>query len=217
MLRLAEGEDRLYLVGVKPTRPETGYGWIEPGSALGKGPARSVRRFVEKPSPVRARRFLDSGRYLWNAGIFAWKARVFLEEVNAYLPGLFRSFQPLGAGTLTRSRLGAAYRKAPATSVDVGILERSKRVGVVAGRFAWDDLGTWSGLARLDPAFRKGHVLTLDSPDTIVWAEGGPVAVIGVPGVVVVRSGEATLVASLDRAQDVRTAARMLRTKTKKQ
>jgi mannose-1-phosphate guanylyltransferase len=100
--------------------------------------------------------------------------------------------------------------------VDVGILERSRRVAVVPGRFAWDDLGTWAGLARLDPGFRKGNVLTLDSPDTIVWAEAGPVAVIGVPGVVVVRSGEATLVASLDRAQDVRTAARMLRKKKKK-
>ena len=97
--------------------------------------------------------------------------------------------------------------------MDVGILERSRRVAVVPGRFAWDDLGTWAGLARLDPAFRKGHVLTLDSPDTIVWAESGPVAVIGVPGIVVVRSGEATLVASLDRAQDVRTIARMLRSK----
>jgi len=215
-LRLAEREDRLYLVGVTPTRPETGYGWIEPGPVLGRGPARAVRRFVEKPTLARARRFLQSGRYLWNAGIFAWKARVFLEETNAHLPALYRAFHPLGVGTLTRPRLEAAYRKASSTSVDVGILERSRRVAVVVGRFAWDDLGTWSGLARLDPEFQKGHVLKLDSPDTIVWAETGPVAVIGVPGIVVVRSGDATLVAALDRAQDVRTIARALRTKGKK-
>src|SRR5262245_41138823 len=216
VLRLAAAEDRLFLVGVTPTRPETGYGWIEPGKVLGKGPARAVRRFVEKPTPARARRFLESGRYLWNAGIFAWKAHVFLEETKTHLPALYRALHPLGSGALTRSRLEAAYKAAAATSVDVGILERSRRVAVVAGRFAWDDLGTWSGLARLDPEFTKGHVLKLDSPDTIVWAETGPVAVIGVPGIVVVRSGDATLVAALDRAQDVRTIARMLRSKGQK-
>src|SRR5262245_12482620 len=215
-LRLAEGEDRLYLVGVTPTRPESGYGWIEPGKLLDGGPACAVRRFVEKPSRTRALRFLRSGRYLWNAGIFAWKARVFLEEAKRHLPALERAFRSLGGGALTSARLLAAYRKVPAISVDVGILERSRRVAVVPGRFAWDDLGTWAGLARLDPAFRKGQVLTLDRPDAIVWHEGGLMAVIGVPGVVVVRSGDATLVASLDRAQDVRTAARLLRTKTKK-
>ena len=216
VLNLAEAEDRLYLVGVAPTRPETGYGWIEPGQLLEGGPARAVRRFVEKPSPVKARRFLQNGRYLWNAGIFAWKARVFLEETKLHLPVLHRAFQGLGTGVLKRVTLERAYEKAPSISVDVGILERSRRVAVVPGRFAWDDLGTWAGLARLDPAFRKGDVLTLDSPDTIVWAESGPVAVIGVPGIVVVRSGDATLVASLDRAQDVRTIARMLRSKKKK-
>jgi len=213
VLGLAEDEDRLYLVGVAPTRPETGYGWIEPGPLLNSGPARTVRRFVEKPSSAKARRFLQSGRYLWNAGIFAWKARVFLEETKLHLPVLMNAFQGIENGKLKRAALEKAYQKAPAVSVDVGILERSRRVAVVPGRFAWDDLGTWAGLARLDPAFRKGHVLTLDSPDTIVWAESGPVAVIGVPGIVVVRSGEATLVASLDRAQDVRTIARMLRSK----
>jgi len=215
VLRLAESEDRLYLVGVTPSRPETGYGWIEPGRPLGKGPARAVRRFVEKPSPARARRFLEGGRYLWNAGIFAWKARVFLEEAKKHLPKLHSALAPLHGGKLTPARLEAAYLEAPSISVDVGILERSRRVAVVAGRFAWDDLGTWAGLARLDSGFRKGDVLTLDSPDTIVWAETGPVAVIGVPGIVVVRSGDATLVASLDRAQDVRTIARMIRTREK--
>jgi mannose-1-phosphate guanylyltransferase len=215
-LGLAEGEDRLYLVGVTPDRPETGYGWIEPGKLLNRGPARAVRRFVEKPSRTRARRFLESGRYLWNAGIFAWKARVILEEAKRHLPELEKAFRPLARGQLSPARLKTAYDKAPSISVDVGILERSRRVAVVPGHFAWDDLGTWAGLARLDPTFRKGNALVLDSADTIVWAEGGPVAVIGVPGIVVVRSGDATLVASLDRAQDVRTAARMLRTKTKK-
>jgi mannose-1-phosphate guanylyltransferase len=211
VLRLAEEDDRLYLVGVPPTRPETGYGYIEPGAKLGRGPGRAVKRFVEKPSAARAGRFVQSGRYLWNVGIFAWKARVFLEELERHLPELHAGFRKLGKGTLTRARLAAVYGKAPRVSVDVGILERSRRVAVVAGRFTWDDLGTWAGLARLEPGFKKGHVLTWDSPDTIVWAESGPVAVIGVPGIVVVRSGEATLVASLDRTQDVRKVAETLR------
>ena len=210
VLDLAEADDRLFLVGVKPTRPETGYGYIEPGAPLGRGPARAVRRFFEKPSPARARRFLASGRYLWNAGVFAWKAGVFLEELERHLPDVTAALR----GRLrTRAELRAAYRKLPSISVDVGLLERSRRVGVLPAGFAWDDLGTWAGLARLDPDFQKGHVLAWESPDTIVWAESGTVAVIGVPRAVVVRSGENVLVASLDRAQEVRRVAETLRKK----
>ncbi|HET9234024.1 MAG TPA: sugar phosphate nucleotidyltransferase, partial [Candidatus Eisenbacteria bacterium] len=187
---------------------ETGYGYIEPGAPLGRGPARAVRRFFEKPSPARARRFLASGRYLWNAGVFAWKAAVFLDEVEEHLPDVTAALR----GRLrTGPQVRAAYRKLRSISVDVGVLERSRRVGVLPARFAWDDLGTWAGLARLDPDFRKGHVLAWESPDTIVWAESGTVAVIGVPRAVVVRSGENVLVASLDRAQEVRGVAQILR------
>jgi mannose-1-phosphate guanylyltransferase len=216
VLGLAEREDRLYLVGVTPTRAETGYGYIEPGARLDRGPARAVRRFVEKPSPARARRFLQSGRYLWNAGIFAWPARVFQEEVERYMPALHAAVRPLDRGAWTKSRLETVYAKAPGISVDVGILERSRRVAVVRGEFAWDDLGTWAAVARLDAGFQKGRVLTWDSPGTIVWAEDGPVAVIGVPGVVVVRTREGTLIASLDRAQDVRRVPAALRHERKR-
>jgi mannose-1-phosphate guanylyltransferase/mannose-6-phosphate isomerase len=215
-LSAAEAEDRLVLVGVKPVRAETGYGYIEPGERLGRGPARHVLRFVEKPSAARAKRFLREGRHLWNAGIFAWRAGVYGEAVARHLPGLAAAFRGLEGRRPTGAGLAAAYAAAPTISVDYGILQHSDRVAVVPADFAWDDLGAWSALARLDPAFRKGDVFAWDSPGLLAWAEGGRVAVIGVPDVVVVHTPEATLVVARDRAQDVRRVAEALRGEVRK-
>jgi len=204
--RVAERRGRLVLVGVRPTRVETGYGYIEPGKLLGDGPGREVRRFVEKPSTVRARRLVASGRHLWNCGIFAWRNEVFTEAVHLHLPDLARAFARLERGRLTVQNLDAAYRKAPSVSVDYGILERAANAAVLPARFAWDDLGSWRALERLGTGggFRHGRVIALESPGSIVWAEGGTAAVLGVPDVVVVHTRDATLVVPKDRAQEVR-------------
>jgi mannose-1-phosphate guanylyltransferase len=201
---------------VKPTRAETGYGYIEPGERLGRGPARHVRRFVEKPSATRARRFLRDGHHLWNAGIFAWRSETYCRAVARHLPKLAAAFRGLEDRKPTQARLISAYAAAPTISVDYGILQVSSRVAVVPGDFRWDDLGTWSALARLDPVFRKGEVHAWDSPGLLAWAEGGRVAVIGVPDVVVVHTPEATLVVAKDRAQDVRRVAEALRNAERK-
>ncbi len=205
-LRAAEGGDRLILVGVKPTRAETGYGHIEPGEPLGRGPARRVARFVEKPSPARARRFTAGGRHLWNCGIFAWRAEAFVEAVRAHLPELARAFAGLDGRPPSPRALARAYAAAPSISVDYGVLERAENVAVIPAEFLWDDLGSWRALERLgrDHAFRRGPVVALDSPGLIAWAEGGTVAVLGVRDVVVVHTPDATLVVAKDRAQEVR-------------
>lgn len=204
--RVAEREHRLVLVGVRPARVETGYGYIEPGKVLGTGPGREVRRFVEKPSAARARRLVASGRHLWNCGIFAWRNEVFTEAVHLHLPDLARAFSKLERGRLTAPNLEAAYRRAPTVSVDYGILERASNAAVLPARFAWDDLGSWRALERLGTGngFRRGRVVALESPGSIVWAEGGTVAVLGVPDVVVVHTPDATLVVPKERAQEVR-------------
>jgi mannose-1-phosphate guanylyltransferase len=204
--RLAEHEARLVLVGVRPARVETGYGYIEPGKPLSGGLGFEVRRFVEKPEAARARRMVASGRHLWNCGIFAWKNDVFAEAVHVHLPELARAFARLKQGRLTAQALDAAYRRAPSISVDYGVLERAGNAAVLPARFPWDDLGSWRALERLGKGtgFRRGRVVALESPGSIVWAEGGTVAVLGVPDVVVVHTPEATLVVPKDRAQEVR-------------
>lgn len=204
-LRLAAKEDRLVLVGVRPTRPEAGYGYIEPGDRLGRGPGRVVRRFVEKPSASRARQFVSRG-YLWNCGIFAWRSAVFQEAVQAHQPRLARALAPLAKGRATREDRERAYRRAPSISVDHGVLEHAGNLAVVPASFRWDDLGSWRALERLGDrgGFRQGRIVSRESPGLIAWAEGGEVAVLGVPDVVVVHTPDATLVVAKDRAQEVR-------------
>lgn len=204
-LKLGEAGDRLVLVGIRPTRVETGYGYIEPGAALGGGGGRVVKRFIEKPSLARARRFVARERHLWNCGIFAWRTAVFAEAVRKHLPELARAFGALEGKRPTRKLLDLGYRKAPSISVDHGVLERAGNVAVIPATFPWDDLGSWRALERLSPGdFRRGEVIALDSPGLVAWAEGGTLAVVGVPDVVVVHTKEATLVVAKDRAQDVR-------------
>ncbi len=211
-LGAAEGGDRLVLVGVKPTRVETGYGYIDPGEPVGRGPARRVRRFEEKPTPARARRFVAGGRHLWNCGIFAWRSRVYVRAVETHLPGLATAFAPLAGGSRGARALARAYAAAPSVSVDYGILERADDVAVIPADFPWDDLGSWRALERLgrDGGFRRGRVVALESPGLVAWAEGGTVAVVGVRDVVVVHTRDATLVVAKDRAQEVRAVVEAL-------
>lgn len=204
-LAAAVRSERLVLVGIQPTRPETGYGYIDPGPPLDGGPAHAVVRFEEKPTRARARRFVDGGRHLWNCGVFAWRAEVFLQAVERYLPELHRALARWAARP-TADALTRAYRRAPSISVDYGVLERASNVAVVPGAFAWDDLGSWPALSRLGKhgEFQQGTVVAVDSPGHVVWAEEGAVALLGVPDVVVVHTRDATLVVAKDRAQDVR-------------
>jgi mannose-1-phosphate guanylyltransferase len=211
-LAAASPGEHLVLIGVRPTRAETGYGYIEPGDPLGRGPARSVRRFVEKPNPARAKRFLSGGKHLWNCGIFAWTVPAFTEAVETHLPQLFRAFRGMAGPPLSGNALARAYGKAPRISVDVGILERARNAAVVPAAFPWDDLGSWRALERLGTGgYTRGSVAAWDSPGLVAWSEAGDVAVIGVPEVVVVRTADATLVVAKDRVQDVRRAAERFR------
>jgi mannose-1-phosphate guanylyltransferase len=207
-LRAAEADDRLVLVGVRASRPETGYGYIRPGRRLPGSDARAVEAFIEKPSPVRARRLVATRRVLWTCGIFAWRPQVYEAAVEAHLPRMARAFRDLERGRLGGAALERVYARIPSISVDHGVLERADNVAVVPAAFPWDDLGSWTALGRLGKGgFRRGDVDAVGSPGLIAWAEQGTVAVIGVPGIVVVHTPEVTLVVAKDRVQEVREVA----------
>ncbi len=212
--RAAQTADVLVTLGVEPKRPDPGLGYIQRGRAAGpEAPGLyRVRRFVEKPGEARARRYLGSGDYFWNAGIFAWSVRAILDELEAHAPDLHRAFRPV---LESRRRPSAAqllrtYRSAPSVSIDVAVLERSRRVWVLPVRFYWNDVGTWASLAE-ELGVRAGRsrsvagrLLECDSGANLVWSEDRTVALLGVEGLAVIDTPDALLVARLDRSADVR-------------
>lgn len=204
--KAANATDALFTVAVPPTRPETGYGYIEPGDPLPAhedGEAFWVRSFVEKPEEATAREYLDAG-YLWNSGIFLWRAHVFLEEVARVAPELAELLPYLEAQDVE-----GFFRNAPVISVDEAVLERSSRVASLRATFRWDDVGSWEALGRTclqdrDGNVRLGAVHTLEARDNIVMAEEGTVVLFGVEGLAVVRSGDIVLVTQRARTPELK-------------
>jgi len=191
-LDVAAEHDVLVTVGVKPTRNETGYGYIVPGKPLGNG--RKVKRFIEKPSPARAALLRRRGA-LWNTGLFAWSAARFLGEAGAYGEELARGWPALTKGDSARF-----FAAVTPVAVDVAVLERTSRLAVVTGAFSWDDIGSWDALLRIRRVDARGNItvgnVTLgdDVKNCVIWAEDEDVAVVGIEDMVVVRANGHTLV-----------------------
>jgi mannose-1-phosphate guanylyltransferase len=219
--RAAHEAGVLVTLGVRPTRPDTGFGYIQQGPAVGpRFPGlHRVRRFVEKPDLARARRYLRSGGYRWNAGIFVWRARTLLEEIERCAPELHAALAPLRRAPRGRDAVAAAYRRAPSLPVDVAVLERSRRVWTLPVEWAWSDLGTWASLAEelgvggagaeggAEPLGNRviaGDVVLEDARRNLVWGGERLVALLGVEDLAVVDTGDAILVTKLERSPDVR-------------
>jgi mannose-1-phosphate guanylyltransferase/mannose-6-phosphate isomerase len=225
----------LVTLGVEPTRPETGYGYIQSGKqAPGHPRLQQVKRFVEKPDARTARRYLKRGDYRWNAGIFIWKARTLLEEVERHAPDLHRALAPFRKpGAHRRKAVEAAFRRAPSLPVDVAVMERSDRVWTLPVRWAWSDLGAWPSLADelgvgspgRGPGGEAGNrvvaaragadkaasALVEDSRNNLVWSNDRLVVLLGVEDLVVVDTEDVIFVTKLDAGSDVRGLVAKLR------
>lgn len=210
--RLFEG---IVTLGLKPTHPATGYGYLERGVKMASskaGPIHSVRRYIEKPSKPRAGRMLKRGGYFWNGGTFAFRPSVFLDALDQHQSDLA---WPL-ARACTRfgekgfaAALGRAYAKIPSISVDYSVMEKARAVEVLASGLEWDDLGSWDAVARhrtpdADGNRLKGDITAHDSRDCLVDVEKGHVALLGVKDLVVVRRGDTILVAKRGQGERVR-------------
>ena len=199
----AEQHRALVTVGVVPTRDDPGFGYIQPADEVEGGVFR-VARFVEKPTRERAAEMRRDG-YLWNSGIFAWRVADFLDEIEALTPEIAPALRDAG-GDLGRFFAGVAKPIA----VDVGVLERSKRVLVLPGDFGWDDVGTWAAIGRVrkrdaDGNAASGLVHALEARGNVVHAEGNSVVLYGVSDLVVVTANGVTLVTTPERAADLKT------------
>ncbi len=201
-LETAERHRRLVTVGIVPSRPETGFGYIIPGERLDSA-ARAVERFVEKPDGARALDLMAEGA-LWNSGLFAWRADDLRREVMLHTDEIAPYL-----GRLDDGDVAGFFHGVREVSIDVGVFERSVAVAVVAGDFAWDDIGTWEALARVRPRDRRGNVthgaVTLvDCSDCIVWNDGPPMVLSGVRELVVVHANSRTLVMDRQRAPELK-------------
>jgi len=207
-------------VGIRPTRPETGYGYIRVGGPLGQGPGRQVAAFVEKPAVEVAKLYLQSGDYLWNGGIFVFRADVMLDALARHMPELGKALGALRRAVGTKGyakALAQQFAKMPSQSIDYGVMEKASNVAVVPGDFGWSDVGSFAALPEVRPLDAAGNVvsgkgaLALECEGSVVVAAGRPVAVVGMKDVVVVDAGDALLVVPKDRCQDVRKAVEALK------
>ncbi|MAB81499.1 MAG: mannose-1-phosphate guanylyltransferase [Planctomycetes bacterium] len=209
----AQCGETLVTFGIRPDHPATGYGYIEVGPRTchhGGSEVFSVQAFVEKPSRKEAEGFLSSGNFLWNSGMFVWKAKAIENALREHLPEIPVAFERYSSG----APLDEVYSNLPALPIDTGVMERASNVRVLPIEYSWSDVGSWAALPELHPADESGNhpvlsegglLVTEDSRGCLAYAEEDEViALIGVENLIVVRAGNATLVCPRNRAQDVR-------------
>lgn len=208
----AEGS-HLVTLGITPTRPETGYGYIEVGRAL-VGEICSVDAFREKPDLETAIRYLAGGKHLWNAGMFFMGADLIAGELRRFEPALMEGLDRLFHDP--PGDLAEIYASLPSISIDYAVMERSDRVAVLPGDFGWSDVGSWQSLFDLRPdgvaSFHRGSVVEIGGTGNVLFAQGGLVATVGVDDLVVVHTPDATLVCRKEDSQRVRDVVDALRT-----
>ncbi len=220
----AAQENFLGLLGITPSYPETGYGYIEKSTHLAHlGSTFKVKSFREKPAKDLADQYVKSGRFLWNSGIFAWRTDVIREELETFLPEALKPLYELeGAdnaasfGAIPAAKFAAAYAKLPSIAIDPAVLEKSQRVVVLEADIGWKDVGSWDAL---DDSFTPdaqgnlffGKVTAIDCEGVTVDSDAPLVACLGVKDIVVVCSEGAILVCPKDRAQDVKKIVEQLK------
>jgi mannose-1-phosphate guanylyltransferase len=209
----------LVTLGIMPSRPETGYGYIEADMAIGGVAPFPVKRFVEKPPLAEALRYLEEGTFFWNSGMFIWRADTILEEMNTHMPALARKLSVLTAvdGELLTEQIAALYEDVESVSIDYGVMEKSARVLMVPVEMGWSDVGSWSALPEVVEANQQGTVcinaaghIAVDSSDCLIYADQRMVATVGVRNLVIVSTPDALLVCDRERCQDVKKVVEQL-------
>lgn len=207
----------LVTIGLTPTRPETGYGYIERTSEVritgGEGTAYRSARFVEKPDLATATEYMESGRFLWNASMFIWRVDSLTSELARLQPEILQGVMDIARAWNGRDRErvhAQIWSTMPNVTIDTGVMERAERVAVVPAEMGWSDVGDWHGLGELiehdsDGNTIRGDLVQIDTTNSVVWSESHRmVATIGIDNVVIVDTEDALLVVHRERCQDVR-------------
>lgn len=219
-LRLANLDGGIVTIGIVPTAPVTGYGYIQYNKERPvKGfDAYCVKTFAEKPTVEVAKRFLKSGDFLWNSGMFVWKASTILEAIREYMHELYESLSHVERTIGKRTYKSTLFREwdlIQPESVDYGVLERTKNIFVVKADFQWSDVGSWNAYYEVSHRNRDGNVIKgdsiiVDGKNNLVHSNGRLTAMIGVDDLVVINTDDATLIVSRDRVEDVKEVVKRL-------
>ncbi|MCI9140169.1 MAG: mannose-1-phosphate guanylyltransferase [Lachnospiraceae bacterium] len=215
----ATREDGLVTIGIKPTFPSTGYGYIRYKKEKEEGLAYRVEQFVEKPERELAKEYVGSGCYLWNSGMFIWKASVILDYFKELLPKVYTCLLKIGEAMGTEREwevIEEIYPSIPKISIDYGIMERADKVFVLEGDFGWSDVGSWEALDTLyEPDENNniihGDFICIDTNHCISYSSGKLIAAIGLEDIVIVETKDAVLVCKKDRTQDVKEVVEALK------
>ncbi|MEG1924503.1 MAG: mannose-1-phosphate guanylyltransferase [Ruthenibacterium sp.] len=219
--RIAEKDNHLVTIGITPTYAETGYGYIKFKQDTGDEMpgAYQVDCFVEKPDIDTARRYLDEGTYLWNSGMFVWKVSSILQNMQTFLPEIYDGAEKIKQALGTASYEQTVYdvfSACPSVSIDYGIMEKAENIYTIPGTFAWDDVGSWLSLERINLVdgkgnFIKGNVVEIGTENSVFMSEHRLIAAVGVQNLIVVETDDVTLVCDKDNTQDVKKIVEKLR------
>jgi mannose-1-phosphate guanylyltransferase/mannose-6-phosphate isomerase len=220
------GAGSLVTFGVVPDAPETGYGYIKRAGELDVGQAFNVARFVEKPELETATRYVNEGDYYWNSGIFLMRTRSWLEEIGRFRPDILDGCRAAMERGTEDSDFYRVYRPAflgcPSDSIDYAVMEKTANAVVVPFSAGWSDVGAWSALWNVCPRNADGNVIqgdviTEDTHDALLYAQHRCLATVGIDDVIVVETADAVLVASMDRAQDVKNIVNVLKARKREE
>ncbi len=207
---IAAAEDTLVVFGIKPTRPDTGYGYVELSGDKGESDrgikSFNVNRFVEKPNEETAKEYLKSGNYLWNSGMFIWRVDTILTQFKLQMPELYVDTEKLIEDDCSKKAMNHFYHTCLKESIDFGIMEHATSVSAVEGVFEWDDIGSWEAIPRIHGTDLEGNTISGDkifsaeNSNTVITNQSKhTVAVVGAENMLVVTVGDATLVISRDK------------------
>lgn len=220
---LAKKNDSLVTVGIKPTRPSTGYGYIQIDNPIQSSNKNiqsfSVKTFAEKPNLATAQRFLESGDFYWNSGIFVFRVSVLLKAIDKYLPELSESLKEIKKHQDKSSYndvLERVYHRIRDISIDYGIMEKVDNVLLVKGDFTWNDLGSWEQVYDLSQKDKDGNAVTgdaliLETSNSYIHSSHGVIAVLGLDNVIIVQENGATLVCSRDKVEEIKSIVEKLK------
>lgn len=215
---LKDFPEHLITIGIEPSYPETGYGYIAPSEIMQSGGTlvlRKVAAFREKPDRVRAEAYITEG-CLWNAGMFMWRVDTILRDIKRHVPDLSENLMQLAASAWQEDDILKFYENARAVSIDYAVMEKATKVAVIPADFGWNDVGSWDAVGKLLAADNEGNTVQgqayfHESRDNVVWAGGKPIVFIGIDNLVVVEGEQAILVCPRDRSQDVSTVLKKLK------
>ena len=210
---LARTQNLIVTIGIVPTRPATGYGYIQMGEHL-QDPidgfeAYKVKAFREKPNEEAAEEYLDTGMYLWNSGMFVTKVGVMLEEIQANIPDLYASLSRMAESKFAKDIIQQEFQDLQKISIDFAVMEKTKRIAVLRGKFRWDDMGDWQAFARTSDKDALGNIVNgkwvgIKTKNCVILSQNKLIGTIGLNDLIIVETNDAILICPKEEAQNVK-------------